>query len=107
MDLEGKMSTRMTAQSSLVDAVPAAACAPAVRRSITAEAGKALEILAHALEYLTDEYAVSDNTRTPSIQDRCEAIELLMALNRRVYLECPQLPSTATRCRAFLRRCFS
>jgi len=85
-------------------AVPAAVAAPRLRRRITPQAGKALEILAHALEYLTDEYAVSGSAG-PSLQDRLEAIELLKSLNRRVYLECAEVPRT--RVRSFLRRCFS
>lgn len=98
------MLTRNTAQCNLAVALPTVASASAARRRIPPQAGKALEILAHALEYLTDEYVVSD-TRAPSLKSRIEAIELLMTLNRLVYLECPQVPNTATRCRAFLRRC--
>lgn len=100
------MSRRITAQCSLNGAVTAVASAQAIRRRITPQAGKALEILAHALEYLADDYAVSD-AKTPSLKDRMDAIELLMALNRQVYMECPQILSTAMRCRAFLRRCLS
>ena len=46
----------------LVGAVAVIAAPPVVRRRITPGAGRALEILAHALEYLSDECAVSDAT---------------------------------------------
>jgi hypothetical protein len=32
-----------------------------------------------------------------------EAVQLLMALNRQVYFECPVVPSVGERCRALLR----
>lgn len=80
----------------LVDAVPAVATVPWTRRRITPHAGKALEILAHALEYLSDECAVS-GTAGPYLRDRLQAIELLKSLNRRVYLECPEVPRTGLR----------
>jgi hypothetical protein len=86
-----------------MNAVPAAVAAPRIRRRITPEAGKALEILAHALEYLTDEFAVS-GVAGSSLGDRMEAIELLKSLNRLVYLECAEVPRT--RVRSFLRGCF-
>lgn len=91
---------------SFVDANAAAAAATQIRRRIPQRAGKALEILAHALEYLTDEYVDSDAAGTV-LEGRLEAIELLMALNRRIYLDCPEKPTPRARCRAFLRRCFS
>jgi len=31
-----------------------------------------------------------------------DAVQLLMALNRQVYFECPEVPSLAERCRSFL-----
>jgi len=86
-----------------MNAVPAAVAAPRIRRRITPEAGKALEILAHALEYLTDEFAVS-GVAGASLGDRVEAIELLKSLNRRIYLECAEVPRR--RVRSFLRGCF-
>lgn len=87
----------------LMYSIPATVAALRIRRRITPQAGKALEILAHALEYLTDEFAVSC-PNDPSLEDRMEAIELLKSLNRRVYMECAETPRT--RVRSFLRRCF-
>jgi hypothetical protein len=87
-------------------AVPSHAVAPQARRKVTAKAGRAMTLLAHALEYLSDECAIGDDTE-PSFRARLEAIALLMALNRGIYLECPQTPTAAARCRAIFRRCFN
>lgn len=71
-------------------------------RRITPEAGRALEILGHAIEYLADEYAIEK--RIPKANDpRLEAIQILMKLNRQVYFECPAVTTSAERIRAFLR----
>lgn len=72
------------------------------RRRISPRAGRALEILSHAIEYLTDEYVHAGGelcSQDPQIQ----AIQLLMAVNRQVYLECPELPTLSERCLAWLR----
>jgi hypothetical protein len=74
-------------------------------RRITPEAGHALEILGHAIEYLSDEFVHEGgdfNAHNPQL----EAVQLLMALNRQVYFECPQVPTFRERCRSFLRRHF-
>jgi hypothetical protein len=97
------MSPETTTQFSSIAAVPAAA--PAIRRKITPQAGKALELLAHALEYLSDECAVS-HEKEPQLQDCLEAIHLLMALNRGIYFGCPPAPGVGERCRTFWRRYF-
>jgi hypothetical protein len=66
---------------------------PAPRRRISPMNGRALETLGHAIEYLTDEYALSAiqvgklDTRDP----RIEAIQMLMALNRQIYYTCPEI----------------
>ena len=76
-----------------------------VRRRTTPEAGFALEILGHAIEYLADEY-VHEARLLPSIHrgdPRVEAIQLLMAANRQVYFACPLVPSLYQR---VLRRLF-
>jgi hypothetical protein len=71
------------------------------RRRITPEAGHALEILGHAIEYLTDEFVHEGGSFSPN-DTRIAAVQLLMALNRQVYFECPEVPSLAERCRSFL-----
>ncbi|MGA9669188.1 MAG: hypothetical protein WBQ94_08270 [Terracidiphilus sp.] len=71
------------------------------RRRITPQAGRALEILGHAIEYLTDEF-VHEGGALSGDDDHIKAVQLLMALNRQVYYECPEVPSFAERCRSFL-----
>jgi hypothetical protein len=75
----------------------------AVRRSITPQAGHALEILGHAIEYLTDEYVHDRGFLNPN-DERMEAVQLLMQLNRKVYAECPELPTFSERCRSLMHR---
>jgi hypothetical protein len=71
------------------------------RRRITPQAGHALEILAHAIEYLTDEYVHTGLTFSAK-NEQLEAVRLLMALNRQVYFECSEVPSFSERCRSLL-----
>jgi hypothetical protein len=78
-----------------VHAVATGTGSRSVRRRTTPEAGFALEILGHAIEYLADEY-VHEAGLLPSIHSgdpRVEAIQLLMAANRQVYFACPLAPS--------------
>jgi len=82
-------------------AVPIACVSVNRRRRITPQAGRALEILGHAIEYLTDEFVHED--RAISARDgQLQAVQMLMALNRQIYFECPEAPSLGERCRAFL-----
>ena len=62
------------------------------RRRFTPQAGRALELLAHAIEYLTDEF-VHQGLAYSSKNAQLEAVQLLMSLNRQVYFECPEVPS--------------
>jgi hypothetical protein len=71
------------------------------RRRITPQAGHALEILAHAIEYLTDEF-VHEYPAMAARNEQLQAVQMLMALNRQVYFECPELPTFGERCRALL-----
>jgi hypothetical protein len=72
------------------------------RRHITEQAGRALEILGHAIEYLTDEF-VEQGCSPSADKGQLDAVQLLMALNRQVYFECPEVSSLGERLRAFLR----
>lgn len=72
------------------------------RRCITPEAGRALEMLAHAIEYLTDEF-VHEGLSYSAQDAQLQAVQLLMAINRQVYSECPEVPTLRERCRALLR----
>jgi hypothetical protein len=71
------------------------------RRRISPRAGRALEILGHAIEYLTDEYIHAGgpfSARDPQL----EAVQMLMAVNREIYLACPEVPSLGERCLSLL-----
>jgi len=76
------------------------------RRRLDRESGQAIEKLGHAIEYLVDEFALdclNPAERTgDSAQARMDAIELLMAFNRQIYLNCPQIPTFSDRLRKLL-----
>jgi hypothetical protein len=71
------------------------------RRRITPQAGHALEILGHAIEYLTDEF-VHQGVDLSAGNAQLKAVQLLMALNRQVYFECPEVPTLGERLRSML-----
>jgi hypothetical protein len=72
------------------------------RRHIDPASGRALEILGHAIEYLTDEL-VHSGVLISANDPQVEAVQLLMALNRQVYFECPAVRTFGDRRRSFLR----
>jgi hypothetical protein len=80
-------------------AVSTARVRTAPPRRITPQAGHALEILGHAIEYLTDEF-VHDGVDMSAHNARLEAVQLLMSLNRQVYFACPQVPTFGQRLRS-------
>jgi hypothetical protein len=84
-----------------VPAIPVASVRANRRRNITPQAGHALNYLAHAIEYLTDEF-MHQGLAFSARNEQLEAVRLLMALNRQVYFECPVAPSIGERCRALL-----
>jgi hypothetical protein len=71
------------------------------RRHIDPQAGRALEILGHAIEYLTDEFVYRGGSFSAR-NEQLQAVQLLMALNRQVYFECPEAPTFGERCRVLL-----
>lgn len=71
------------------------------RRRITPEAGHALEILGHAIEYLSDEYVHAGGSFCAH-DSQIEALQLLMAVNRQIYFACPEVPPLAERFRSLL-----
>lgn len=71
------------------------------RRRIDRETGRALEILGHAIEYLADEYAHRGESLAAE-DGQVQAIQLLMARNREIYLACPVTPTLRERCRNWL-----
>jgi hypothetical protein len=98
------MATSMTADFSISASTNLASASSVLtnrRRRITPRAGHALEILGHAIEYLTDEF-VHEGTGMTAGSSQLEAVQLLMALNRQVYFECPVVPTLGERLRAAL-----
>ncbi len=75
------------------------------RRRVSPEAGRALEMLGHAIEYLTDE-VVYRGAEVSAHSGEVQAVQLLMARNRQIYFSCPTVPTVGDRCRAFLRHYF-
>jgi hypothetical protein len=72
-------------RSASLHLVPPAAAR--VRRRLSPEAGRALEILGHSIEYLEDEYAgdLAAYGPLPDADPQIEAIDLLKSLNREIY----------------------
>jgi hypothetical protein len=94
--------------ASTISALPAAKAAPTSagslaasgslrRRRISPQAGRALEILGHAIDYLIDEY-IERGGQFRQGDPELKAIQLLMATNRAIYFECPVVPTLAERC---------
>jgi len=76
------------------------------RRMISPQEGRAIEILGRAIEYLSDEFAVDcldHSVPVGVMHPRLQAIELLMALNREIYLNCPEAPGMGERLWRWLR----
>lgn len=84
-------------------AVAILACRTGVRRRrrISPEAGQALEKLGHAIDYLMDEFLDAGGSFCAN-DAQLEAIRTLMAINRQIYLGCPEAPTLTERCRAWL-----
>jgi hypothetical protein len=80
----------------------AASCSIGRRhRRISPEAGHALEILGHAIEYLTDEFVHAGGSLSAH-DAQLEAVQLLMAVNRQIYFDCPEVPTFGERWRSLL-----
>jgi len=83
-----------------------AARQPCRPRGITPEAGRAIEMLGHAIEYLADEFALECRSREVSVavdkHPSVAAIELLMTRNREIYFSCPMVPTLGERLRSLL-----
>jgi hypothetical protein len=76
---------------------PRAAAGIRRRRKTTPEAGQAIEMLGHAIEYLADEFSLECMNRQENVaagmHPRVVAIEILKKCNREVYLSCPEVPT--------------
>jgi hypothetical protein len=84
-----------------VQAIPTTPIRSNRRRRITPQAGHALEKLGHAIEYLADEF-VHEGGDFSARDGRLQAVQMLMALNRQVYFECPEAPTFGERLRGLL-----
>ncbi len=73
------------------------------RRKISPAAGRGLEIVGHAVDYLTDELH-ADGILASFKSERIQAIQLLMERNREIYFSCPVVPSLTERVLSLLRR---
>jgi hypothetical protein len=99
-----KMAASTTTDISIPLAAPVASISSVQsnrRRRIPPQAGHALEILGHAIEYLTDEFIHNGAKMSPG-SGELEAVQLLMAVNRQVYFECPQVQTVGDRLRSAL-----
>jgi hypothetical protein len=98
---------------------PVSAVSMRRRRQISQEAGRGIEMLGHAIEYLADEFSLdcmrldgmdgAADAQADSklgarlgVHPRIQAIELLMARNREIYLSCPVAPTWAERLEMWL-----
>jgi hypothetical protein len=72
---------------------------PFVRRQLSPEEGRAIEILGHAIEYLADEYCADAEPkgRLGNADPRIEAIQTLKALNRSIYYAAEEVEPAFTR----------
>jgi hypothetical protein len=72
------------------------------RRRVSEEAGEALEILGHAIAYITD--GIIGGGRQFKLADpRIQAALLMIEKSKEIYLACPEVPSIAERIRSWFR----
>jgi hypothetical protein len=71
------------------------------QRRISPESGRALEILGHAIDYLSDEHIYRGGQFSLS-DPRVQAVLMLIERNREIYLACPEVPSLGERFRRWL-----
>ena len=89
-----------------------AATSPWRPRKLSPEAGRGIEMLGHAIDYLSDELALdfmvgkmwNESGPGSELDPRLAAIELLKARNREIYFNCPEIPTLAERLRSRLSR---
>ncbi len=71
-------------------------------KHISRNSRRALRMLAHAIEYVANEF-LHDSIPPGPGNARLRAVQLLLAADREVYAGCPDAPGFAERCRWFLR----
>jgi hypothetical protein len=84
--------------------VSSVSSAPLRSRRITPQAGRALEILGHAIDYLIDEWVLAEGANLSPNGPQAEAIYLLMRSNREIYDCCPPVFTIAERLESALLR---
>jgi hypothetical protein len=81
--------------------------ATARRRILSHPSGRAIEMLAHAIEYLADEFALECMSGHRgffgAVHPQIAAIELLKSCNREIYLSSPLAPTFGEWIRSVLR----
>jgi hypothetical protein len=77
---------------------------PFVRRQLSPEEGRAIEILGHAIEYLADEYCADAQPkgRLGNADPRIEAIQMLKALNRSIYFSAAEVKPAFARMKSWV-----
>jgi hypothetical protein len=72
---------------------------PFVRRQLSPDEGRAIEILGHAIEYLADEYCADAQPKGSlgNADPRIEAIQTLKTLNRSIYYSAAEAQPAFTR----------
>ncbi len=70
-------------------------------RHIPYKAAQALEILGHAIEYLSEAGGYEEAT-VPEERAHLEAVQILMSLNHSIYFACPPVGSFRVRWHSFL-----
>jgi hypothetical protein len=98
---------------SATDALPISTAAESAfalrsrRRHVSPQAARAQRLLGRAIEYLANEFL--NDIVPPSAQNgRFQAVQMLMALSRKVYSECPEASQSSSfreRCRLVLTSC--
>lgn len=82
-----------------------ASAVPAVHpdrpRHITYKAARALEIIGHAIEYLSDEY-FRDESLVLLDRAHLEAVQILLFVNHEIYFACPPVLTLRERWRLLL-----
>ncbi len=66
---------------------------PPVRRRGNFEQGRALELLGHAIEYLSDSRMFFEADSMPQARAQADAIQIMMRASRAVFEECPETVS--------------
>lgn len=100
---DGSMTNSMSSLlgAGLVEEMAAPVAGQKKRRRIDPKTGQALVALGHAIEYLADEFIFEAGTQKPD-RGQLDAIHILMAKNRDLYLACPEVPTFRHRLRSLL-----